>query len=207
MKARLKKRTLLVLGAVAALLAIAAGVSYAAIPAQDGTISSCTQKVAGIRYLRLIDVDKGETCKSTEQVLSWNKQGPAGAPGSPGSGNAYYAKLPINAPLSDDWETAAVASLTLPAGNYIVSALGLLDDASPNTASACTVGPPEAPVTAPPLDHEPVMVTITDTQERFALMAPVSWAGGQIDLRCKGLETKLWGGHLIATQVSSLTQQ
>lgn len=70
--------------ALAAFGLTVAGVAYAAIPSGDGTISGCHAKVAGVRYLRLIDTQAGETCKSSEQLLRWNQTGPKGDPGPAG---------------------------------------------------------------------------------------------------------------------------
>jgi hypothetical protein len=85
--------------ALALVLALTAGIGVAggAIPSGDGTISACHAKLAGVRYLRLIDKGAGESCKSSEKQLSWNQRGPKGDtgptgpkgdPGPPGPANS-----------------------------------------------------------------------------------------------------------------------
>ena len=72
-----KKLNILVLAGV--LLAIAAGVSYAAIPSSNGTISACKDNKGA---LKVIDAEAGQTCNTNQQLLTWNQQGPQGPPGS-----------------------------------------------------------------------------------------------------------------------------
>jgi len=64
-----------------ALLALMAGVSYAAIPSSNGVISACKTKDGSIK---LIDTEAGKSCPSSQQLVEWNKQGPAGQPGLSG---------------------------------------------------------------------------------------------------------------------------
>jgi hypothetical protein len=72
------KRRTLVVAVAAALIAAAAGIAYAAIPGSNGVISACYAKDGD---LRVIDAATGAKCKSGETALSWNQQGPTGAPG------------------------------------------------------------------------------------------------------------------------------
>jgi hypothetical protein len=65
--------------AATALLAIAAGVSYAAIPGSNGTISACKDSKGA---LKVIDADAGQSCADGQQLLTWNQRGPQGEPGS-----------------------------------------------------------------------------------------------------------------------------
>jgi hypothetical protein len=58
----------------------AGGVALATIPGGDGVIHSCYSNTGG---LRVIDAAAGG-CRSNETALSWNQQGPAGAPGPAG---------------------------------------------------------------------------------------------------------------------------
>ena len=69
-------------GAVASLAAV--GVATGTIPGADGTITACHAKVSGVRYLRLIDKQAGESCKAQEKLLTWNQKGPKGDPGPKG---------------------------------------------------------------------------------------------------------------------------
>jgi hypothetical protein len=76
---RFRRRAVLV--AVAAILVLAGGIAYAAIPAEDGTITGC-YKANG--SLRVIDVEAGQTCTGSEQQLTWNQTGPQGPEGPQG---------------------------------------------------------------------------------------------------------------------------
>jgi hypothetical protein len=65
-----------------ALLVVAGGVAYAAIPGADGTISGCYRTIDGT--LRVIDAEAGQTCRSGEKPITWSQTGPPGPPGEPG---------------------------------------------------------------------------------------------------------------------------
>ena len=67
-----------VLFAAAALLIVAAGAGYAAIPASNGTISACKDNKGA---LRVIDAEAGQTCNTNQQLLTWNQHGPAATAG------------------------------------------------------------------------------------------------------------------------------
>ena len=72
---------LLALGA-GSVLVLSVGIAYAAIPDASGVISGCF--VSGQGQLRVIDKDKGETCKNNETAISWNQKGPKGDKGDKG---------------------------------------------------------------------------------------------------------------------------
>jgi Collagen triple helix repeat (20 copies) len=82
----MSKRRLGLLVALA-VVALAAGGAYAAIPDSGGVIHGCYQKNAGT--LRVID-DATEACRTSEVPISWSQvgpqgpQGPQGAQGPPG---------------------------------------------------------------------------------------------------------------------------
>jgi hypothetical protein len=63
---------------------VLAQTALAAIPGTDGVITAC-YNAARNGQLRVIDVEGGEACRSTETQLEWNQQGPAGSPGAPGT--------------------------------------------------------------------------------------------------------------------------
>jgi len=67
------------LGAVAALLAVAGSVAYASIPDAAGVIHGCYKQSNG--QLRVIDTG---SCGLTEAALDWNEAGVQGAKGEPG---------------------------------------------------------------------------------------------------------------------------
>jgi len=68
--------------AVMAVISVGIGVATGAIPASDGQIHGCYTKAGGA--LRVIDVEKNQSCKPVEEPISWNQQGPQGDPGPPG---------------------------------------------------------------------------------------------------------------------------
>jgi hypothetical protein len=78
-KKTLSRRGLRLLLLATAISAIAAGVSYAAIPnSQTGTINGCFEKRTG--FLRVIDAQAGKTCFTQyETPISWSQQGLPGS--------------------------------------------------------------------------------------------------------------------------------
>lgn len=80
------------LPALVLVLAIGAGVAYAAIPGATGVISGCFKTASdgdGSKgTLRVIDPAQGETCKKSETALSWNDRGPKGEKGEAGAAGA-----------------------------------------------------------------------------------------------------------------------
>ena len=69
-------RGLALLGGFAAVV-VAVGVGSAAVSAPDGTITACIKtKDDGVPKGSLRVVDTAAECKTNEQALSWNKQGP-----------------------------------------------------------------------------------------------------------------------------------
>ena len=74
-------RGILVVAGAIIVLAIAAGVAYAAIPDSGGVIHGCYNTNNG--QLRVIDPDAGDKCKTPESALSWSQTGPAGPTGPP----------------------------------------------------------------------------------------------------------------------------
>ncbi len=76
---------------VAAIAVIAAGVTYAAIPDNNGVIHACMLKATGT--IRLIDPslsskDLRGHCTTLETQVSWSQQGPKGDPGLQGAPGA-----------------------------------------------------------------------------------------------------------------------
>ena len=69
-------------GGAAALAAAGAVAAYASIPDSGQVIHGCYQRESG--QLRVIDTDRGQSCRPSERALDWNQQGPKGAPGPPG---------------------------------------------------------------------------------------------------------------------------
>lgn len=114
----------LVLSIAVALVAVAAGVAYAAIPGTDGVISACYAKGGD---LHVIDADTGAQCKSSETALSWNQvgpqgpAGPAGPKGDPGPSDAYFGRRDGQGVELPEGSSTVIATLLLPrAGNYVL---------------------------------------------------------------------------------------
>src|SRR3954452_21221598 len=93
MTIRISRKALVLALAVVGTLA-AVGVGYAAIPGgADGVIHGCYQKpglLANDGALRVIDANKGQSCRSNELAVDWNQKGakgdvgPEGPKGDPG---------------------------------------------------------------------------------------------------------------------------
>jgi hypothetical protein len=95
-----RSRWIVVIGAVAA---VAAGVSYAAVPGGNGVISGCYDKQSG--QLRVTDTQTNQPkgCSAKEAALDWNQrgpQGPQGPEGPPGpadaSAQAFVGRFGVN---------------------------------------------------------------------------------------------------------------
>jgi hypothetical protein len=131
--------------ALAAVLALSAGIGVAsgAIPSStDATISGCTAKLGGVRYLRLIDAQAGEACKDPEKKLTWNQkglkgdpgpQGPKGdkgEPGAPGTGALVTRERTVtrNVPAG----TAASIVADCPAGEQATGGGFTVDSGNPD---------------------------------------------------------------------------
>ena len=71
----------LALVAVVVVTAAVGGIAYAAIPGVDGVIAGCYQKNVG--NLRVIDLAT-DTCRPSEEAISWSQQGPKGDKGDKG---------------------------------------------------------------------------------------------------------------------------
>jgi hypothetical protein len=110
---------------IAGLVALAVSTAWASIPDATGTIHACYTNVGGV--LRVIDTDKGQTCKRWETALDWNAAPPAPPAQLPDS---FVVKGPemevFNANVS-------LAELLLPAGRYQVTAKVQLGNSAATT--------------------------------------------------------------------------
>jgi hypothetical protein len=82
------RRTPVLACCIVALVMVAGGIAYAAIPDSNGVIHACYLNAAGGQpqgSLRVIDTAKSQTCKATETALNFNQTGPQGAPGAAGA--------------------------------------------------------------------------------------------------------------------------
>lgn len=202
MKSVLTKRKLSVLAAAAALLAVAAGVSYGAIPSATGVISACKSAAGGIK---LIDAESGELCPGPGQLVEWNEQGPmgpagpAGPQGAPGPSDGYVEVVEDSA-IPGTGQPKTVATLSLPAGKYVLFAKGYF--LVSNATGSCTLTGPQGTDSA--IAYQPV---VDAAFENFSLMAPAEFSGGgDATLSCLslgGLEVRQI--KLSAIKVANLT--
>jgi hypothetical protein len=106
------------------LLGSIAGSSDAAIPGPGGVISACLDSKGA---MRIIDAQAGAQCTNRERSLTFNAAGQAGAPGATGPAgptgpsDAYVAPFGGFSPFPVGEQT--LASLDLPAGDYVIDAL------------------------------------------------------------------------------------
>src|SRR4051812_22373525 len=102
----------------------AGSLALASIPDASKVVHACYQNVTSAnKPVKLLDTAKSATCPSGWKSASWNQQGPAG---TPGISSAYYSSQANGSVQLDtangNWVT--VATLTLPAGNWMVTAKG-----------------------------------------------------------------------------------
>lgn len=99
--------------ALAAMFALSAvGVAVATIPNSAGEITGCYATKGGA--LRLIDVDLGQKCKSTERQVSWNQRGVQGPAGDVGTAVAVATSSGYSPDTtSTGWEELPGASVTI----------------------------------------------------------------------------------------------
>jgi hypothetical protein len=191
---------------LAASVLIGGGVAAASIPAPDGTITACTKSFSV--YL----LDSG-ACKEGWARVTWNAQGikgekgdkgdpgQDGAPGTSGTSVAYatHDGNTIGARLD-----AEIASKSVPAGNYVVTA-------SINAGNQS--GPAKLTFTCRLLaDGDFVASAEEDTGDQgsasMALTGAVTnFGGGAISINCATSETaeaSSAAAHLIIVKVDSI---
>lgn len=125
---------------ILAIAALTAGVVQASIPDSNGVIHGCYANKDG--SLRVIDTGSGGACDAKkETALNWNQKGPTGPKGIPGPsgtshGYSWYGGLLTGTTLGGSF--SKVGELTgLPAGSYIVTARGLVEDLPNNQEAEC----------------------------------------------------------------------
>lgn len=124
---------ILVIGLLLVAVVWAVRVAYAAIPDAGGVIHACYDP--GNRTLRVIDTESGEACRPQDRALSWNQTGPQGQVGPRGPSDGYVTRLlPFEAKNLDN-HNVNVLSLSLPAGDYILSASVRVDRTQPGTST------------------------------------------------------------------------
>ena len=105
-------------GFLCCLLLSVTGTSGAAIPGPGGVISACLDSKGA---MRVIDAQAGAQCTNRERALTFNAAGQPGATGPTGPSDAFIAPFGGLSPLPVGELT--LASLEVPAGNYVIDAL------------------------------------------------------------------------------------
>jgi len=101
---------------------VVGGIVFATIPDGGGVIHGCYTRSTGV--LRVID-DGVTNCKQAETSLSWNIQGQRGQQGLPGPIGPSDGILATQNPdiiQALGTEPVSIASVSLPAGSYVVNA-------------------------------------------------------------------------------------
>jgi len=141
---------------VVSLTLIATAITFAAIPASDGTIHGCYRAQTG--ELRVIDTQRNEQCRANEQPLNWNVngvpgvQGPPGPKGEPGEQGPPGPALTVvnlqsclavaNSTACSDVEThqGLCSGSIIPAGTYVpLSQVNTFVGGSDDTSSSATI--------------------------------------------------------------------
>src|SRR5581483_2006916 len=133
---RSMSRALISVAAVVAVLA-ASGIAYATIPDANGVIHGCYATKDG--SLRVVDTGSGGACDAKkEKPLDWNRSGPTGPAGPTGVSHGYYSYGGILSFTTLGWSFATVGQLkALPAGTYVVTARGLVEDLPNDQEAEC----------------------------------------------------------------------
>jgi hypothetical protein len=210
-------RLLIALVVGGALFGIATAVQ-ADIP-DSGVIHACYQKVNG--QLRVIDTSQGGTCRPNENALSWNQTGPTGATGATGArgatgptgptgptgatgptgpSNAWYAEALGALPAFAGTPTT-IASVTVPAGNYVVHGSGSIGVATDGNLFRCTFtgfSDTSADVFG--------ATSAATPQEPFALNNAFALpSGATLNLQCGSTNAATATGQIAAVRVATLT--
>lgn len=172
------------------------------IPDSAGVIHACYD--SGNRMLRVIDTEAGEACRSQDTELSWNKTGPQGPPG-PSDG--YVTSLRGGPGINVD-SIVDVLSLSLPAGDYMLSASARVQRDRPGTSRVvCDItvaGGPFQTGYVERLDGPDAVATIAATNG-------VSLSSGEmVDLTCFAIGDEgslVTHADLTAIRVGAVTRQ
>ena len=137
MRLNYSRRGLVLGGLVAAVLALAAGIAYAAIPDSNSKVfTACMLKNVGT--IRLIDPALGSGslmghCSSLETLVSWNQQGQPGTNGTNGTdGTKGTNGTDGTNGVSPTVAQLAVGDVNCPAGGAAIT------DAAGSTAYVCS---------------------------------------------------------------------
>jgi hypothetical protein len=206
---------------VGALAALLAGGGYA-FASRGGAIHACVRKGSHLLYT--------DRCKKGDKKLSWNRagrRGPRGATGSegapgpegppgpqgvpglegPSSGYSTYQQRAVGIPIPNDNLGHTVASLTIPAGSYMVIAKTTVQNANSGEAlDTCDLIAPGGSSNNAAID-ESTSSTGSNEFATLSLVGPLTTGGGTLSLRCvSGLNnTEAYDTHLTAIKLGSVT--
>lgn len=124
MKRQSSRQYLVILFGAAVMVAVGAGVAYAAIPGSDGVIHGCVNNGSGLLRVR----DSGQSCPGGESTLDWVQS--AGF-------QIYGSNIDISA--IGPGPAQQVVSLTLPPGSYQFNASFNAEKPSGDGILACAV--------------------------------------------------------------------
>jgi hypothetical protein len=201
-------------GALALLVSAvgAAGATVVSAHGGDaGQIHGCANHSHGT--LRIVGVS--ESCLPSESALDWNIQGPTGAAGpqgptgARGPSDAYVTSLVTGTSLSSSHPFGTrVASLTLPAGEYIVSAsVSVARGQAGASDPTCGLRVAGGPLDRGYGEH----LTGADDRATIAIsgVAPLT-SGGVVAIDCDAIGdpgTSVQLADLTAVRVGALTRQ
>jgi hypothetical protein len=202
------------LGVIAVLVA---GGGYA-LASGGATIHACGKKGSHALYTG--------RCKKGDRKLSWNRLGPPGPKGAtgargptgaqgltgpqgPSNGFSAYNLGPASIPQDNAAHT--VASLTVPAGSYMVIGKALIYNSSGGQAlDTCDLVPPGGSynggtdIDQSTASTDPVYWV---SEETLSLVGPLTTGGGTITLQCVSTldPTSAYDSHLAAIKLATVT--
>jgi hypothetical protein len=208
---RLVRRSprMFVLGA-AAVLAVG-GVASAAIPdSDDQEIHGCYQKNQG--QLRVIDAEAGDTCRPSEEPLTWNQEGPQGpagpeGPTGPRGPSDAFSRFHDAEVAATDLAAPRLLELPVPAGRFATTATAIVRNAGAGPAAiTCQTLHPSG-------DFDLARATLAPTGQpgdtQTLAMNPVGFANapGTIWLDCTdgGADVMVSWMKITSIQVATLT--
>jgi hypothetical protein len=209
---------------VAALVMVAGGIAYAAIPDSNGVIHACYLKAAGGQpqgSLRVIDTAKSQTCKATETALNFNQTGPQGAPGAAGAPGPKGAAGPKGATgakgpagVNDAWWSSQLNMAPVPsggsdqlpmfasnlvAGSYLLNVTAALSSFSASGEIDCSVGGADEQViqlfTSSGFADEPSLGELTVTTPENPQIVCSNPTGGPADVQIYASATRVADLH------------
>lgn len=213
----IRRNRKMLFGFAALAVAAAGGIAYASIPDANGVIHACYSAngtgIPGGTPLKIVDT----ACTNGQAEITWGQvgpQGPAGEkgdpgekgdkgdpgePGAPGISGAY-------ANYAADWEpigeglTRTVASVTVPAGSYVLNAVVKALDIEDFEYLQCGFF-------APGTGHGHFAVFTGDGTQPLLGDATVECGANTIFLRCEAREGAIDVlAQMIATRVGQVSQ-